>query len=290
MGTAGVSAGTYVITASVTDSGDGGSQPITVSDTFTIVVTHEEATVVGSPDNPVSVNVSAPGGTATNVTICADITEEADGSLGSIANAVPVTFNFAPVVGNNGYQMQAMSGTVSSGTLQACVTLPSVAVNVYDVTMTIGGDYYMGSGSTVLAIFDPSLGFATGAGRVLNPNTGNIGMFGLNVKYLKRNTGAQGQFLYMEMTPNGKVSYKSNSMQSLSIVGNTAIVLGKATYSGGSGNYGFRVTAVDNGAGTTDQFGMQITTSGGAIVPGYTFPLQILQMGNISVPQRGGGN
>ena len=45
-----------------------------------------------------------------------------------------------------------------------------------------------------------------------------------------------------------------------------AVVLGEATLNGVS-NYGFRATAIDNGvAGTTDQFGLQVTAPFGAAV------------------------
>jgi hypothetical protein len=41
------------------------------------------------------------------------------------------------------------------------------SVNVYDVTITVGGNYYAGAASSVLAVYDPSLGFTTGGGRIV---------------------------------------------------------------------------------------------------------------------------
>ena len=47
------------------------------------------------------------------------------------------------------------------------MTLNNVPVNVYDVGISVGGNNYIGSGSTVLAVFDPSLGFVTGGGTIV---------------------------------------------------------------------------------------------------------------------------
>jgi hypothetical protein len=157
-----------------------------------------------------------------------------------------------------------------------------VAVDVYDITVTVGG-YYQGTNSTVLAIYDPSLGFVTGGGTVLH--NGNVANFGISVKYLKSGK-AQGSVLYMEHNPDGTVTkVKSNSMQSLSIVNGTAVIIAKATVNG-VGNYGIRMIAVDNGEpGSTDQLGLTTTAPGGAGVPALSFGLTTLRGGNIQVPQ-----
>jgi VCBS repeat-containing protein len=278
-GTAGVAAGTYVVTATVSDGS------LSASDTFTIVVTRENATVTPSAGNQASVKVNTPGGTAGLVTLCADITDAADGSLGVIAKAVPVRFVLTPVAPGASLTME---DTVLDGG-SACVTFDNVPVNVYDVTITVGGDYYTGSGSSVLAVFDPTLGFTTGGGRVLNPSTGNVLHFGFSFKYDKK--GFKGQMLVMEHLEDGSVTkLKSNSLTSLSIVGNRALVLGKANmlYADGTslGNLGFRLDATDNGEpGSSDVFGLKTTTPGGASIAAFSIdPLTILG-GNIQVPQ-----
>ena len=253
------------------------------SDTDTLSVTPEDAAVTFPDTNPFAVKVNAPGGTAGPITICADITEIPDGSAGDISNAT-ATFTIVPVAGGNSPSPGAVSysGGGVGGTLRACITLNNVAVDVYDITVTVGG-YYQGTSSTVLAVYDPSLGFVTGGGTILH--NGRVANFGISVKYLK-NGRAQGSVLYIEHNPDGTVTkVKSNSMQSLSIVNGTAVILAKATVNG-VGNYGIRMIAVDNGEpGATDQLGLTTTAPGGANVPALTFPLTTLEGGNIQVPQ-----
>ncbi len=85
----------------------------------------------------------------------------------------------------------------------------------------------------------------------------------------------------------GDVVLKSNSMGSLPVVGNTAVITGKATLNG-VGNYGFRATVLDNGdAGTTDQFSLKVTNPAGALVTDLTYDALTLDGGNIQVPWQG---
>ncbi|HVE55264.1 MAG TPA: M36 family metallopeptidase [Pyrinomonadaceae bacterium] len=253
------------------------------SDTDTLVVSKEDASVSFPDTNPFSVKVNAPGGTAGSITICADITEIPDGSAGDTTNATAV-FTITPVAGGSSPSpgVVTYSGGGVGGTRRACITLNNVAVDVYDITVTVGG-YYQGTNSTVLAIYDPSLGFVTGGGTVLN--NGRTANFGISVKYLK-NGKAQGSVLYMEHNGDGTVTkVKSNSMQSLSIVNGTAVILAKATVNG-VGNYSIRMIAVDNGEpGSSDQLGLTTTSPTNTNVPALTFGLTTLQGGNIQVPQ-----
>jgi hypothetical protein len=245
----------------------------------TLTVSREDAVVSFPSINPFSVKVNSAGGTAGPITICADIAEVNDGSPGIISNAT-ATFSFLPVAGGNSPTPGAVTYTDNGGTRRACVTVSNVAVDVFDVTVTVGG-YYTGTGSTVLAVYDPSLGFITGGGTIVN--NGVTANFGVNVKYLK-NGKPQGSVIYMEHRPNGEVKLKSNSMTSLSISGKTAVIIGKATL-GGIGNYTFRMTVVDNGeTGTNDQLGLQTTNPTGANVPDLSFGLTVLRGGNIQVP------
>jgi hypothetical protein len=108
---------------------------------------------------------------------------------------------------------------------------------------------------------------------------------GRGKSFLRRTGNAQGSFLYIEHRPTGDVRLKSNAMQTLAIVGNSAAIIGKATL-GAAGNYSFRATVVDNReAGGSDQFGLQVTDPSGAPVSDTTFPLTTLSGGNIQVPQ-----
>jgi hypothetical protein len=274
-------AGNYPITATFVSSnpfylGSSGSGTLSVS--------RENATVTPSALNPTAVKVNSAGGTAGPIALSAAITEVNDGSPGNTSNAVPVTFTLTPIAAGPSYTQTVLSGTGGGigGTLNVSATFASVAVNVYDVSISIGGNYYTGSGSTVLAVFDPSLGFVTGGGRVIR--NGVAANFGFSVKYLK-NGSPQGSFAFVEHRSTGDVKLKSNSLQSLSIAGNTGVLLGKASLND-VGNYTFRLTIVDNGEpGSSDQFGLQVTSPNGSIIPDLTFSPITISGGNIQVPR-----
>jgi hypothetical protein len=155
-------------------------------------------------------------------------------------------------------------------------------VNVYDVTLAINGNFYQGSGGTVLAVYDPSLGFVAGGGQLFH--NGFRAMVGINIKYLK-NGNAQGSLLYIEHRPTGDVILKSNAVSSMAVVSNEAIPTGKATLNG-VGNHNFIARLIDNGEpGSTDRFGLRVTSPTGAILVDLTFdPIQ-LSGGNFSVPR-----
>jgi hypothetical protein len=161
-----------------------------------------------------------------------------------------------------------------------------VAVNVWDVHIAIGGNFYQGATDTVLAVYDPSLGFTTGGGTLTH--NGVKANFGFNAKFLKSGQ-VQGSLLYIEHRSSGDVILKSNSMGSLSIVTNSAtsatgILLGKATLNG-VGNYSFQAVATDNGEpGTSDTFGLQVKDPSAAPVADLSFAALILDGGNIQVP------
>jgi hypothetical protein len=109
--------------------------------------------------------------------------------------------------------------------------------------------------------------------------------FGFNAKYLKSGQ-FQGSLIYVEQRPSGKVVLKSNSMGALAIVGNTAVLTGKATLAG-VGNYKFQATVADNGdLGSSDQFGLKVTDPSGAVVTSLSFAPLTLSAGNIVVPHK----
>jgi hypothetical protein len=164
--------------------------------------------------------------------------------------------------------------------------LSNVPVNVYQVHIAIGGDFYQGATDTLLAVYDPSLGFTTGGGTVVH--NGVRANFGFTAKYLKSGR-IQGNLLYIEHRPGGDVVLKSNAMESLSILANSAtsatgILLGKATLDG-VGNYTFQAVVTDNGEpGTSDAFGLQVKDASGALVADITFNPITVESGNIQVP------
>jgi hypothetical protein len=255
--------------------------------TSTLTVTKENAVVAPSDSNPTTVKVNSPGGTAGPITLCATINEASDGSPGDISLATPVTFTLTPVAPGTPTitQTATVSGGGVGGTLTACATFNNVPVNVYDVGISVGGNNYTGSGSSALAVFDPSLGFVTGAAAIIR--NGRIGILAFAVKY-QRNGVPQGELLYVETHPTGLLTLKSTSIQSLSIAGNTGVIIGKATVNGVE-NHTFRAVAVDNGEpGRNDRFALQVTAPSGAIVPELTFDPITLFVGNIQVPHQSG--
>jgi hypothetical protein len=245
-----------------------------------LTVSAENANVTPSANNPMAVQVSSTGGTA-SFQLTAAIQEVADGSLGDISKATPVTVKLNPLVAAPQVSCPVTT-TVASGILTAVATCSSVPVNVYDVAIAIGGNYYTGSVDSVVSVFDPSLGAVTGGG-VLSHNGVN-GIFGVNVKYNKSGQ-AQGSVMYLEHRPGADVTLKSNSLQSMSKVGNTAVILGKATL-GSAGNYTFQATAIGNGASrSNDLFGLQVTDPTGKLVPDLSFSPINLTGGNIQLPK-----
>jgi hypothetical protein len=276
-----VAAGPHTITAAFTSTN---SAFLNSSNTGTLTVSRENADVSASAGNPFAVQVNSPGGTGGPITLCFDMSEVSDGSPGNTSNITSVTVSIIPIGTGTplGSGAAVLSGGGVGATRTACVTLNSVPVNVYDVTLAINGNFYQGSGGTVLAVYDPSLGFVAGGGQLFH--NGFRAMVGINIKYLK-NGNAQGSLLYIEHRPGGDVKIKSNSIGAMAIVGGEAVPTGKATING-AGNYGFISRILDNGEpGLTDQFGLRVTDPGGNILLDLTFNPITLSGGNFSVPK-----
>lgn len=303
-GVAGVSAGTYVITASVTDTGDGSAAAVTSSDTFTIVVTRENAIAAPRASNPASIQVASAGGTASDTTseFCFDITELLDGSAGNTALITAATVQIVAVGGGGSGGITASPVNLSGGGIGsarvACftLTLANTPANVYEVRLVIGGDYYTGTGTTSFTVFDPSSGFVSGGGWIINPNTGYRANFGVNVKYLK-NGNAQGSLLYIEHRPDGDHKIKSTALNAkggfaiLPIAGGyEALIAAKGNYlvdDVGTGNYSLIARVIDKGTpGRNDMFGLKLIDPTGQTVPGFTFDPVLLGGGNNQVPKK----
>jgi uncharacterized repeat protein (TIGR01451 family) len=248
-----------------------------------LTVSREDAIVTPAASNPDSVQVTTPGGTAT-VSLSALITEVADGSLGDISKATPVTFTLTPVgPGSPLKQTVAAAGGGPGGAATATATFTNVAVNVYEVSIEVGGEFYRGSAEPpVLVVFDPSLGFTTGGGTITH--NGSKANFGFNFNY-DDNGKAQGNLLYVEHRPTGNLEVKSDAVDSIAIVDGQAFVLGKATVND-AGNYSFRLTAIDSGeSGEQDQFGLEVTDTSGNVVGDLTFTPINIDRGNVQVTQ-----
>jgi len=276
-----LAAGSYPITAQFVSSNpafanSGGGN--------TLTVTRESATVTPSSSNPFSVQVNTPGGTAGPITLQAAIVELADDSTqGNISNAVPVTCTLTPVVSAPVLtQTATVTGGGVGGTLTASCTFNNVPVNVYDVTFSIGGNFYTGeSPVTILAVFDPSAGFTTGGGTIVH--NGVNANFGFNAKY-HNNGSLDGSLDYVEHRSSGDVHVKGTGVQSLSIVGNTAVFVVQVTLNGVAG-YTAQVTVTDNGepGAGHDTFGLQLTAPNNSTVSDLTFSPITINGGNIQV-------
>ena len=302
-GVAGVEQGAYAIRSRVTDTGDGSAAPTIGGLILAIEVTRENAVAAPKASNPVSMQVGS-GGSASGTTapICFDITEPSDGSPGDTSLINSATVQIAAVGGGGVSGVTASARTFSGGgvggTRTACFTLnfAGVVPNVFEVTLVIGGDFYTGSGTTVFTVFDPSSGFVSGGGWIINPNNGYRANYGVNIKYLKSGS-AQGSLLYIEHRPNGDYKVKSTSLNSrggfaiIPIIGGAeADIAGKANYvvnDVGTGNYSFIARVIDKGTpGTNDQFGLKLIDPLGQVVTGFTFNPVTLGGGNNQVPKK----
>jgi hypothetical protein len=248
--------------------------------TSTLMIMKEDAVVTLSASNPAQVKVNSPRGAAGPIMLCGAIAEVGDGSQGDISNAAPVTFTLSPFgPGSPITQTATTTGGGFGGTLTACATFNNVPVNGYGVGVSVGGNNYTGSaGPAPLAVFDPALGVFKGIGALVH--NGRNGTFMFNLKY-RRDGTPQGGLIYVERRPTGFLALQTSAVQSLSIVGNTGVIFGKASLNG-VGNHTFRATVVDaskNGRG--DRFGLQVISPSGAIVTDMTFDPINLRGGNI---------
>src|SRR5437660_1643514 len=82
--------------------------------------------------------------------------------------------------------------------------------------------------------------------------------FTFNLKYQKDGT-LSGGLAYIEHRTTGDVKVSTVSVTSMSIVSNTAVILGQATLNG-SGSYGLQATITDNGEPSInhDLFGLKL--------------------------------
>ncbi len=273
--------GTYPVRAVFTGSNPGFLGSLGTS---ALTVTKEDAVVTPSASNPIVVKVNSPRGTAGPINLCAAINEAPEsppsGLAGNISLAAPVIFTLTPF-GSGAPQIVQTATTTGGGfggTLTACAAFNNVPVNVYNVGITVTGNNYTGSGSSALAVFDPALGSFRGLGTVVH--NGRNGAFMFNVKY-RRDGTPQGGLIYAERRPTGFVVLQANAVQSLSIIGNTGVIFGKASVNG-VGNHTFRATVVDaSKSGRGDRFGLQVISPSGAIVTDLTFDPINLRGGNI---------
>ena len=271
--------GTYTVTVTVTDPSSATGLLV-----VPITVTAESVQVRLTQSNPHAVITTKTGAPA--MTFTARITESADGSydtLGRLSQA-KITFSLDPIGGGSG---RTCAGTVTRVVVATATTPASIdvtctfgaglGVDVYELSLKVSGNYYQGLGVSGLTVYDPAGSGVSGGGTLENGGE----MF-FTAKYLKNGRQVQGKMLYVLTDAEGNQSeLKGNVLSALAITGATAKIAGKATLDG-VGNYGYVLTAVDNGA-SGDLFGLQVKTAAGAEVASMTFEPIEVTLGNVFV-------
>ncbi|CAG0996743.1 Serine-aspartate repeat-containing protein D [Methanosarcinales archaeon] len=239
-GKANVSAGNYNITFKVSDGIDERSKHTI------LIIKLEDSMITFDDSNPLAVKVAAAGGKSGVFSLKVNVKESMP-DLSAILAPFPGDINLAVVSvslvpvgpGSNVNPASPCSRTVTGTGYDATLTLDcgfnSVEVNTYEVMVSVNGGYYIGSGENVLVVYDPSLGFTTGGGTFLWPETGEKTNFGYTMKYNKKGANIQGSLVLVRHLPDGTIyRVKSNALYGLSLgelssVG-WASFSGKATY------------------------------------------------------------
>ncbi len=258
-----------------------------------LTVTLEDTETRLGQKNPHAVQVDTSGSNknkAPAMTFTARSAELSDGSYGDISLTTPVTLILDPVGGGGAISSTCTVTRVWPATstdpgfeLVSCAVLEGVPIDVYEVTMIVGGSYYQGSDTSVLTVYDPTAGGSNGAGTIINPDTGHAADISYSASYLKNGKRVQGKFLYVSRDADGNVVHilKGNVMRTMAINGATAKVTGKATLDG-VGNYSYIITGIDDGA-SGDQYGQQVMDSAGSPVSALSFGPVDVGDGNIFV-------
>ena len=260
-----VDAGTYNIKFTISDGED------EIEACTTLVVEPESAAVAFDGTNPVAVQVAEPGGNSEAFSLTVDVTEAMPDLSGSLLaypsdiSLAEVSVSLVPVGPGSPAEPTSCSlevvGTGYDAILALTFGFNDVAVNTYAVQVTVDRGYYIGSGEDVVVIYDPSLGFTTGGGTFLWPETGEKTNFGYTMKYNKKATNIKGNLLLVRHLQDGTIyRVKSNALYGLALGeyeddGETygwASFSGKATYLEPEwdepiGNYEFITYVEDHG-------------------------------------------
>jgi subtilisin family serine protease len=306
-------ASSHALTARFT-SADANYTSSALSNSATLTVGAESATLTYAATNAVARRVTSPGGTAPAFSLVVSVAEaEPDAPALPAVDAWPGDINLAPVsmvlvpVG----QGSSVAGTCTGGAgasgyaakLYTCSFAAGVPVNTYAVQMSVGatpaGTYYVGGTEDVLTVYDPSLGFASGGGSFAWPGSGERTTFGFTIKYTNGSSNPQGSLLVVRHTADGTTyRLKSNALEGLALsppaaTTGYATFSGKATYlepgwANAKGNTTFMAYVQDNdepGAGTD---GVWLQVSGGmSVASPANSNVQPLTGGNVVVPHSG---
>ena len=281
--------GSYTVRVTVSD---GGSPSATDYVNATFDVDKENARVRFFGGNPVALRVQEDPATGERVSgpfsLSAYVTEvipdlpEGSGLSGDISLADLSMVLVA--VGPGGALAlpdctQETKGTGYDARNTITCSFDDVPVNTYAVQVTVNGDYYEAdTGEDVVGVYDPSLGFVTGAGDFEWPDTDEPTHFSFTTQYNKSGKNVQGALMLTRVTEEGSYRLKSNALSSLSISKpensyGWATLAGKATYQepgwpDAIGNYTFIVYVEDNNEPNAgiDRFWVEIKDRDGSVV------------------------
>lgn len=269
---------------------------------MTIVVEAEDADIDLDPDNPVVEYVTSPGGDSGAFELVATVAEAVPdtGHLPGWGDLSPadVTAVLTPI--GPGSPVDGSCTETGTGPVTVKCGFDDVPVGTYSVMFTVSGGYFVGQGEDLLTVADPSLGFATGGGWMPWPDSGERVNFGFTMKYNKKATSVQGQFLVIRHRLDGTiVRVKSNVVEALATGdladGGWATFTGKATFMDSlseteEGNHTFTVYAEDRDPIAADRFWVEIRDKDGVVVEAVSLaPPAIgeavdLARGDITVP------
>ena len=137
----------------------------------------------------------------------------------------------------------------------SCTVAAGLRTDVYEVDLAVSGSW-VGSDTSVIAVYDAQARGANGAGIVTLPN-GNRGEFAFVVTSDQK--GTKGKVAFVVETPAGAVVSEvwAPNLQAMALSGSspvTAKITGKAVVNG-IGNHGLTLTLVD---GSPDQVGLRM--------------------------------
>jgi hypothetical protein len=255
-GNAQVPAGTYPLTFTVNDSHNA-----TVSQSTTLTVTREQADVRLFATAPLSVMLKNAAQTqAKSLTIRSTVREVTDpNGYADIGEAADVTYTLTSVQTGATYSGKAATvGGGVEGTLITKYTFRNVPRGVYELRISVGGNYYQGTAEAMVAVSGPAVhGGVTGSGQVVVP-ANNAGAHFQFQAHRQANGKLSGSLLYVEQRAGITYTFQSRSITALVFKGHTAYIQGMGTLNG-VGKHQFVATVVDkHHQARIDRFGLRV--------------------------------
>jgi hypothetical protein len=285
-GAADVPAGGYTMTFSVSN----GYNPPVVQ-MVKLTVNREIAVVSPSNLNPTVKMVTSSSPVLKAVTLRASLREVTDpNGYADIGEAAPVTYTLSLLGAGRIHENVASTvGGGVEGTLATSSTFKNLPVGVYVLEITVGGQYYQGTGYTFLTVRAPRThGSVVGSGQVTL--SGIRHSFTVNLSY-GPNGKVHGTFSYIQshlvmgnsvMPAAYEPSYflVGHASGGVVLIGKNAYFHGTATFNGVSG---FTFAVALRGGTTGGLFGLTVVAPDHTLVPHSTFPASRLSGGQVSV-------